>query len=83
MVGNVRDDAKSKLRHAKRQRFRWPLGHKPSNLGKTDMVKGDMRTLFDTNRSGAATDFSQIPLFLSLFRSLMNASLKQRVDLIA
>jgi hypothetical protein len=83
MVGNDRVDAKSKLRPSKRRRFLWLLGHKPNSLGKTDMVKGDTKTLFDTNRSGEATDFSQIPLFLSLFRSLMNASLKQRVDLIA
>ena len=83
MVGNDRDDAESKAHRSKRQRFLWLLGHKPNNLGKTDMVKGDMKTLFDTNRSGATTDFSQIPLFLSLFCSLMNASLKQRVDLIA
>jgi hypothetical protein len=47
------------------------------------MAKGDRRTLFDTNRSGAAAEFSQIPLFLSLFCSLMNASLKQRINLIA
>jgi len=83
MVGIDRDDAKSRARHARRQRFQWLLGHKPSNLGKTDMAKGDRRTLFDTNQSGAAIDFSQIPLFLSLFRSLMNAALKQRIDLIA
>jgi hypothetical protein len=47
--------------------FQWPLGHKPSNLGKTDMAKGDTKTLSDTNRLGEAIDLSQISLFLSLF----------------
>jgi hypothetical protein len=67
MVGNDRVDARSECRLAKRQMFQWPLGHKPSNLGKTDMTKGDTKTLSDTNRLGEAIDLSQISLFLGLF----------------
>jgi len=64
---NAITDAKPKGHLAKRQMFQWPLGHKPSNLGKTDMAKGDTKTLSDTNRLGEAIDLSQISLFLSLF----------------
>jgi hypothetical protein len=67
MGGNDRVDARSECRLAKRQMFQWPLGHKPSNLGKTDMAKGDTKTLSDTNRLGEAIDLSQISLFLGLF----------------
>jgi hypothetical protein len=58
MVGIARDDAKSRARHARRQRFQWLLGHKPSNLGKTDMAKGDTKTLSDTSQLGEAIDLS-------------------------
>ena len=76
MVGNEQVDARSEGRRAKRQMFQWPLGHKPSNLGKTDMAKGDTKTLSDTSQLGEAIDLSQISLFLGLFGSFLSTALK-------